>query len=120
MLRLADRIYPLRGSAAYPVQHVSGVWNIPQSYYLFGPNRSRWLLPSLHDRRPIARLHQAARHRSVFHLWFHPHNISAQSEAPATLERICAAAAKLRDAGRIDILPMGALGIKLDAAERVG
>jgi len=117
VLRMVDRVYPLRGSAARPVRHTSGVWNIPQSYYLFGPITSRRWLPTLHNHRPIARLRQAARHRSVFHMWFHPHNIIATPGALNTLERICVAAAELRDARRIDVVTMGDLAAQLDAAQ---
>lgn len=119
VLRSVDHVYPLGGSAAQPVRHASGVWNIPQSYYLFGPTPGRRLLPTFHRWRPIARLRQAARHRSLFHLWFHPHNVIAERGALDTLERICAAAARLRDAGRIDVVPMGALTAQLDASQRV-
>ena len=116
VLRMADRVYPLGGSAARPVLHASGVWNIPQSYYLFGPITSRRRLPTFHNRRPMARLRQAARHRSVFHMWFHPHNVIATAGALNTLEHIFVAAAELREAGRIDILTMGALAAQLDTA----
>jgi hypothetical protein len=117
-LRLADRVYPLRGSAALPERHESGVWNIPQCYYLFGPTSHRRVLPTLHTRRPVARMRQAARHRSVFHLWFHPHNIVDEPGGLATVERICAVAASLRDAGRIDVVTMGALAKRLDEGDR--
>jgi peptidoglycan/xylan/chitin deacetylase (PgdA/CDA1 family) len=119
VLRAADRVYPLGGSAARPLRHASGVWNIPQSYYLFGPITGRRLLPTFHTYRPIARLRQAARHRSVFHMWFHPHNVIAQPGGLKTLERICAAAAALRDARRIDVVTMGALATQLDTAQPV-
>jgi hypothetical protein len=67
-------------------------------------------------RRPVARLRQAARHRSLFHLWFHPYNVTADPDrALAALDRICAAAARLRDADELDVLTMGALAARLDA-----
>lgn len=116
VLYTADRVHPLRGSAAYPARHECGLWNIPQSYYLFGPIKSRRLVPTSHQRRPVVRLRQAARHRSLFHMWFHPHNVIATPGALATLDHICAAAARLRDAGRLDVLTMGALTTRLDAA----
>ena len=67
----------------------------------------------------MARLRQAARHRSLFHLWFHPYNVTADPErAFAALDRICAAAARLRDAGDLDILTMGDLAARLDGPDR--
>jgi peptidoglycan/xylan/chitin deacetylase (PgdA/CDA1 family) len=116
VLRLADRVRPLAGSAVRPARHGSGVWNIPQTY-LFAPASGRTLPAVLGAARPVARLRQAARHRSVCHLWFHPYNVTAAPElALDTLERVCAAAAKLRDAGRIDVVTMGDLAARLDTA----
>jgi hypothetical protein len=69
-------------------------------------------------RRPIARLRQAARHRSVFHLWFHPYNVTdAPERSIEALDRICASAARLRDAGRIDIVSMAQLADQLTAGD---
>ena len=67
-------------------------------------------------RRPIARLRQAARHRSLFHLWFHPYNVTASPDrAFDALERICREADRLRDADRLDVLTMGDVAGHLDA-----
>ncbi len=110
-----DRVRPLRGSAVTPLRHPSGVWNVPQTY-LFAPLTSgRRLPPALWSRRPVARLRQAARHRSLFHLWFHPYNITADPErALAALEHICRAVARLRNAGDLTVLTMGELAASLD------
>ena len=52
--------------------------------------------------------------RSLFHLWFHPYNVTADPDrALAALDRICAEAARLRDAGRLDTLTMGELAASL-------
>jgi hypothetical protein len=90
------------------------VWNVPQTY-LFAPATARRRLPpALWARRPIGRLRQAARERSLFHLWFHPYNLTADPDrALATLDVLCAAAARLRDQSRLDILPMGTLAARL-------
>ncbi len=114
VLAAVDKVRPLAGSAVLPTRHESGVWNVPQTY-LFAPPRGVGR-PVLWVRRPIARLRQAARHRSLFHLWFHPYNITSDpGPALAALDRVCAAAAKLHDAGRLDVLSMGALAERLDA-----
>ncbi|NDU79241.1 hypothetical protein GWI34_42670, partial [Actinomadura sp. DSM 109109] len=55
-----------------------------------------------------------AKDRSLFHLWFHPYNVTADPRrALAALDRICAEAARLRDAGRVDTLTMGELAASL-------
>ena len=116
--KLVDRVVPLAGSAVQPVQHGSGVWNVPQTY-LFAPVTARsYLSPGLWARRPIGRLRQAARTRSLFHLWFHPYNVTADPErAVDVLDRIGQAAARLRDKGELDVLTMAQLAERLSAAE---
>jgi peptidoglycan/xylan/chitin deacetylase (PgdA/CDA1 family) len=116
-LRLADQVRPLAGSTARPARDPSGVWNVPQTY-LFSPATQRPRLPvAAWVRRPIARLRQAARHRSLFHLWFHPYNLTAAPErAIDALDRICAAAGRLRDTGRLDVVTMGRLADRLTEA----
>ena len=53
----------------------------------------------------------------MFHLWFHPYNVTAAPErALRGLGAICQEVARLRDAGRLDVLTMGALADRLDAA----
>jgi hypothetical protein len=115
---LVDRVRPLAGSAVLPARDASGVWNVPQTY-LFAPATARRRLPPvLWARRPIGRLEQAARERSLFHLWFHPYNLTAAPDRTlATLDIICRAASRLRDRGRLDILPMGSLTARLAPAE---
>lgn len=113
-LRAADRARPLAGSAVRPARHASGVWDVPQTFLLAPATRRAWLPVGVWARRPIARLRQAARERSLFHLWFHPYNVTAdQARALAALDRVCAEAARLRDAGRLDVLTMGALAASL-------
>ncbi len=111
-----DKVRPLAGSAVLPQRHASGVWNVPQTY-LFAPSTSgRRLPPALWARRPVARLRQAARQRSLFHLWFHPYNVTADPERSLdALERICRAAAQLRDADDLDVVTMGDSARRLDA-----
>jgi peptidoglycan/xylan/chitin deacetylase (PgdA/CDA1 family) len=110
-----DKLRPVVGSAVLPVRHASGVWNVPQTYLFAPPTSGARLPPALWSRRPIARLRQAARHRSLFHLWFHPYNITADPErALDALERICRAASRLRDADDLAVVTMGELALHLD------
>ncbi len=112
VLKVADRIRPLRRSAAYP-RRVGDVWNIPQSF-LFNPaDRSHLRAWVLQAKR---RLHQASRESSVFHLWFHPQNISQDPEvALAALETLLREARHLIDSGRLRNLTMVELASELDA-----
>ena len=116
LVRYADRLRPLARSAVVPARHPSGVWNVPQTYLFAPATRARHVPVGLWARRPIARMRLAARERSLFHLWFHPYNVTAAPDrALRGLEAICRAAARLRDAGRLDILTMGALAARLEA-----
>jgi hypothetical protein len=64
----------------------------------------------------VRRLEQASRHGSLFHLWFHPHNLLADPErALYGLERILQRASDLRAEGRIHNLTMGELARELEA-----
>jgi len=114
--QLVDRVRPLRGSAVWPEQVDDGLWNLPQTY-MFAPATTRARVPvGLWCRKPIARLAQARRERSLFHLWFHPYNVTAAPErAVAALDRICAAAARARDKGTLDVLTMAQLADRLSA-----
>jgi peptidoglycan/xylan/chitin deacetylase (PgdA/CDA1 family) len=115
-LGMVDKVRPLSGSATLPARHASGVWNVPQTYLFAPATVARRLPPTLWARRPLARLHQAGRARSLFHLWFHPYNVTADPERSlAVLEIVCREAARLRDDGRIDVVTMGDLAARLDA-----
>jgi hypothetical protein len=63
----------------------------------------------------IRRLDQASRHRSLFHLWFHPHNlIDDPEQALGGLERILVRASQLSRDGLIENLTMGELTRRLE------
>jgi hypothetical protein len=112
---LVDRARPSWRSAAYP-QRVDDVWNIPQTF-LFNPaDRSRlgpWLFQAKR------RMHQAARHNSVMHLWFHPQNISQDPDLTlAALDTLLGEASRLIESGRLRNLTMAQLAAELDALRR--
>jgi peptidoglycan/xylan/chitin deacetylase (PgdA/CDA1 family) len=116
LTRAVDRVRPLARSAILPVRDPCGVWNVPQTYLLAPATRGRRLPVGLWARRPRTRLRLAARERALFHLWFHPYNVTAAPDrALRGLEAICRETARLRDAGRLDVLTMGALADRLDA-----
>jgi peptidoglycan/xylan/chitin deacetylase (PgdA/CDA1 family) len=107
---VVDRVRPLAGSAVRPAREPSGIWNLPQTYYFAPATARRRTPPALWARPARARLRQAVRHRSVFHLWFHPADVTADPpRALACLDRICAAAARHRDRGALDTLTMAQL-----------
>lgn len=82
-----------------------GLVAIPAGYFLnwrFGPRR---LVPrAVTVRRWKNLLDGAAATGGVAHLWFHPHNFITAPSTRATLDAILAHAARLRAAGRIEIV----------------
>jgi len=107
--RVADRIRPLPGSIVLP-ERVGTLWNLPATN-LYAPwDRAGYIPMRSWIGQQVRRLDQAARYRSLFHLWFHPHNLLEQPDlALEGLERILRRAARLREQGRIENLTMGEL-----------
>jgi hypothetical protein len=113
LARLADKIRPLAGSIVLP-QREGRLWNLPATN-LYAPfDRARYPLRAWVTQQ-IRRLDQASRHRSLFHLWFHPHNlIDDPEQALGGLERILVRASQLSRDGLIENLTMGELTRRLE------
>jgi hypothetical protein len=91
------------------------LWNIPGSVMLQGLNGWRRLIP-LQNRssRYVRGLGDAIQRRRIFHLWFHPVNLAVSMHSLLrVLESLLSRAAAERDAGRLDILPMGTIAERL-------
>jgi hypothetical protein len=113
LLCLADTLVPGPHSVVYPTFR-EGLWNFPATYFFDLAGRS--LTSPLRIRQAIRRLRQAARHRTLFHLWFHPHDLAPDPElAFAALNRLFGEANRLRDAGKLETLTMGELADRLTA-----
>lgn len=107
-LSLADSTLLTAQSVVYPSMK-AGLCNIPQTY-LFDPGSRRASLfwGRLWPRLIIRRLEQAARHGSLFHLWFHSHDIAKMPDrALSTLGRVFEVANREREAGRLVNMTMG-------------
>jgi peptidoglycan/xylan/chitin deacetylase (PgdA/CDA1 family) len=111
LARAADQIRPTARSVVRPVDE-NGLWNFPATA-LYGIDHQRGEARLWHHQLH-RRLEHAARHRGLFHLWFHPHNLQRDPErALHRLEGICEHAARLRRAGRLDTLTFGGLADQL-------
>lgn len=91
-----------------PSQDASGLWNIPGSMIYFPSHGIRALVPMRQRiRRAIKGLDAAAREKRIFHLWFHPTNLSDRTDAMfAGLRSILDHVAVLRKRSEIDVIPM--------------
>ncbi len=117
---LGDRVVDMvTGSERTTVRplYEDGIWNLPATVLFDVDARPRtW---RLWIRQMERRLDQAVANGSLFHLWFHPHNLRDRPEASfAALDRICAAAARHRSAGRLKTLTMGSLADQLNEQMR--
>lgn len=113
-LRLADDKLRLAPPLP-PAQKVDGLWRLPHSYF-FPPNQRLARFTSANDRvrKAVKGLDLAAKRGRLFVLFTHPINLlPVHGKLLDAFEQVCAHAAKLRDAGRIEIVTMQ------DAAERL-
>jgi hypothetical protein len=86
----------------------AGMWSIPGSMLYTPAHGMRRYVPVwLRVLRAKRGLDAALRQKRVFHLWFHPTDLTCRTDAMLDgLARIFDRAASLRDAGVLDILPM--------------
>lgn len=85
-----------------------GMWSIPGSM-LYTPafGLRRYVPVWMRVLRANRGLDAALRQKRLFHLWFHPTDLTCRTEAMLDgLRKIFERAASLRAAGRLDILPM--------------
>jgi hypothetical protein len=98
-------------STGTPRVHPTGLLDIPEGLLLVSRKGVQKLLPTRQTYRKVVwGLNRAVKRRKVFHLWFHPSNFSYDTEKQLALfDRILARAARLREAGKLSCLTMGAL-----------
>ena len=123
-LRAGLRLIDGRLATTPCVQHVQQtddrLWMIPSSQF-YAPFMSVGRHVSLEARvmKAVKGLRRAAETGGVFHLWTHPFNLGIRTDELLTgLQRILYEAGRLRDAGRLDILPMGGIAERMDQTEQ--
>jgi hypothetical protein len=84
--RLLDSYLPISGSHDHEPIVVNGMVDVPASRFLRPVGKSA-ALERLRLRRITSAMEAAARHRKVFHLWWHPHNFGADLQANLTFLR---------------------------------
>lgn len=112
VVNLADKALPVAPPLVRPVRREHGLLELPSSLLLIGRNGLRRIVsPAALRAKLRAGLISAAETGQLFHLWFHPSNFYAGLESQLeVLDAALSEAAKLRDADRLDVLPMGAFG----------
>ncbi len=115
--RLVDLAVGSERTTVRPIAEVDGLWNLPATI-LFDVDARRRTWP-LWIRQVVRRLDQAVEQRSLFHVWFHPHNLRDHPEAAfAALDRLLTAAARHRDDDSLDMVTMGSLADSLTASAK--
>ncbi len=100
-----------------PFRDGHGMWCIPASGSYLPYHGLRRVIPiSRRVERGIAGIDLAVADRRVNHFWLHPLNLADDPvRLLEGLRRVLTHAARLRDAGRLDILPMAALAERAEA-----
>lgn len=108
VMHLWDVLTARRPPVVLPARVAADFWDIPGSMIYFPMHGFRRYIPlSLRIKRAVKGLDTAARRRRIYHLWFHPTNMSDEMEAMfAGLRTILAHAAALRARGELAIMPM--------------
>ncbi len=116
--RLADAYLNLSGYRCHEIEQMakSFPFNIPSSRFLRPYSPKARLLEGLRLRRICRSMTHAARHRKVFHLWWHPHNFGSHlGENLAFLEKILRHYRKLHDQYGYESMTMRDVGDLLKA-----
>jgi peptidoglycan/xylan/chitin deacetylase (PgdA/CDA1 family) len=94
-----------------PEQVEDDLWNLPASMFFFPMHGIRRFVPMhLRVKRATKGLDSAANQKKIFHLWFHPTNLSDHMEIMFQgLREILEHARSLRDRQALDFLPMKSL-----------
>lgn len=117
---VVDRIWPLRSAIASP-SRTGTLTDIPQTY-LFDPgsDSARRFGTGIWSRQIRRRLRHAVRTQSLFHMWFHTHNLSEHRRRAVTaLDVVLSDARRHIDAGRLENLTMGQVADRLGSSSDV-
>lgn len=115
-IRLVDAKLACRPKLGRPHLRPERIWMLPASQF-YSPFFAvgRHVTVAARVRKAIKGITEAARSRTIFHLWTHPFNLGVRtSELLAGLEIIFQEASRLRDQGLLDVLAMGDLAGRLD------
>lgn len=105
---LAEVIAAKSPPTVMPRRDEHGLWDIPASSSILPVDGVRRLIPvSRRVRRAIRGIDKAAADGRISHLYTHPINLASDPVGTlAAFQAILTHAARLRDAGRIEVLPM--------------
>jgi Polysaccharide deacetylase len=115
-LRYLDERWPICPPLP-PARRVGKLWEIPHSMLFQGfQGASKFISADARARRAILGLRTAAERGRLFSFWTHPESLIAGStdDLLRAFDEVCREAAELREAGKIDVLPMEQVADRLD------
>ncbi len=114
-----DQLLGLPPQAVYAEQPIPGLWNIPGNHFFMARNGIRKMIPmTSRVFKGKQGIRQAIQTGGVYHLWFHPFNLNADSDIMLLgLERIFSYARHMREQGLLDILTMDEYSTRLAARD---
>jgi peptidoglycan/xylan/chitin deacetylase (PgdA/CDA1 family) len=117
-MRYLDEKWPICPPLPSP-RRVGRLWEIPHSMFFPGLHGiSRYISPQDRVNRAVRGLKRAVERGRLFSLWTHPENMLVGADALlGAFEEICKEAAAMRDAGKLDILPMEEATGRLEAGK---
>ncbi|MEH6538366.1 MAG: polysaccharide deacetylase [Psychroserpens sp.] len=122
MLRLLDAYISVTGSNTYKVEVINKdkkVYNLPSSRLLRAYSSKLKFLEPLKVRRIKKAMTHAAKHKEMFHLWWHPHNFGTQiDENFKNLEQIFKTYKKLNETYGFESETMTGLAKKIKASQQ--
>lgn len=80
LVRFADACLPLSGQRTARQQLHEGLVNLPASLFLYPRSTRRGALSAMRLHRLKRTMTLAAQTASVFHLWWHPHNVGVNTD----------------------------------------
>ncbi len=118
LAHLADVLRGARPVTTMPRRDAHGLWDIPASAVFAPIDGKRRLIPMRQRVRRAQRgIDAAVARRELCHLYIHPINFGRDPDRMLHgLDRVLAHAARRRDAGTLDILPMGEVASRADDA----
>lgn len=120
-LRFVDEYFRLTPPLP-AARRVGGLWEIPHGMFFPGfMGVAKYVPADARVARAEKGLNAAARGGRIFSLYTHPENFLPEpGRLLEAFERICAAAARLRERGEIEILTMGQIAERLESDQAKG
>jgi peptidoglycan/xylan/chitin deacetylase (PgdA/CDA1 family) len=121
-VRFFDQLLALRPRNVRVEETLPGLWNLPANHFFIGREGMRRMIPMasrvLKGKRGIA---HAVKTGGLYHLWFHPFNLNADTDAMLSgLAEIFEYAHRMREQGLLEILTMDDYARRLESEKQEG